>query len=123
MRLMILEDDPLVSEYITNVVQDDGHEVIGSIIDAEAAVDLAAATNPDLLIADIDLGKGGSGISAAVSIRESIGIKTLFVTGYTDAVTRDRAQHAWPLGFIKKPFNAEELIRVLRSAIGVLPLR
>ena len=122
MRLVILEDNPLLAEYITGLVQKEGHEVVGCLADEATAVDLAIATMPDLLLADVDLGTGGSGIMAAVKIRETTGCKTLFMTGHSDAATRDLAQHAWPVGFITKPFDADQFVKILRSAISVLLL-
>ena len=105
MRFLILEDNAIIAHHIVSIAEQSGHEVGTITANAQTAVDRAMSERPDVLIADVDLGRGGDGIEAAVHIHQATGIKTIFITGCTDYVTRDRAQHAWPLGFLPKPFD------------------
>ncbi len=107
MNIIILEDDPVIATQISDLVEDCGNHVSGVTGDAETAVSMAIDLRPDLMIADIDLGAGGDGVEAAVNIREQAHIKSIFLTGSNDFATRDRAQAAWPLNFITKPFSQE----------------
>ena len=116
MNIIILEDDPVIANQIYNLVQDCGNQVFGVTCDAEMAVSMAIDLRPDLMIADIDLGEGGDGVEAAINVREQAHIKSIFLTGSSDFATRDRAQAAWPLNFITKPFSNEAFTATL---IGV----
>ncbi len=120
MNIIILEDDPLIAKHLCGLVEDCGNHVSGVTGCADAAVSMAVMLRPDLIIADIDLGKGGDGIEAAISIRDKVHIKSIFVTGSIDYATRDRAQAAWPLNFITKPFSKEALKATLIGAEKLL---
>ena len=116
MNILILEDDPLFANELHHLVEDCGSHVSGITNNAETAIAMAVDLQPDLIIADIDLGAGGDGVAAAIGIREKAHIKSIFLTGSTDCATRDRAQAAWPLSFIKKPFSREDFKATLAGA-------
>ena len=116
MNIIILEDDPLMANQLSNLVEDCGSHVSAVISDAETAVSMAIDLHPDLVIADIDLGEGGDGVEAAIRIRNKTHIKSIFLTGSNDFATRSRAQAAWPLNFITKPFSQEAFKATLLGA-------
>ncbi len=116
MNIIILEDDPLIATELHQLVEDCGSHVSGVTNNAETAITMAVDLRPDLIIADIDLGPGGDGVEAAINIREKAHIKSIFLTGSSDYATRDRAQAAWPLSFIKKPFSKETFKACLAGA-------
>ena len=120
MNIIILEDDPVIVSQLYSLVEDSGSHVSGVTGDAEMAVAMAIDLRPDLVIADIDLGEGGDGVEAAVTIREQVHIKSIFLTGSNDFATRDRAQAAWPLNFITKPFSEEAFTATLLGAQRLL---
>ena len=113
MNIIILEDDPVIATQICNLVEDCGSHVSGVTGDAAMAVSMAIDLRPDLMIADIDLGQGGDGVEAAINVRNQTHIKRIFLTASSDFVTRDRAQAAWPLNFITKPFSQEAFTATL----------
>ena len=113
MNIIILEDDPIIATQISHLVENCGNHVSGVTGDADMAVSMAVNLRPDLMIADIDLGAGGDGVEAAINIREQAHIKSIFLTGSSDFATRNRAQAAWPLNFITKPFSQEAFTATL----------
>jgi two-component system, response regulator PdtaR len=55
MRILIVEDEPLIAASIDWELRDAGYEVIGPAADAAHALALARATRPDLALVDINL--------------------------------------------------------------------
>ena len=120
MNVIILEDDPLIATELHHLVEECGSRVSGVTNNAETAIMMAVDLRPDLIIADIDLGAGGDGVEAAINIREKAHVKSIFLTGSNDCATRNRAQAAWPLSFIKKPFSVEAFRATLAGAGALL---
>jgi DNA-binding NarL/FixJ family response regulator len=120
LRIMIVEDDVLISSALAEIVRGYGHEVVGVADTAADALACAGRFRPDLALMDIALSGPGGGIEAAVGLRAAYDIRTIFVTGHTDVATRDRAQAAWPLGMIGKPIHPARLHAALRNASGTL---
>ena len=118
MKLLILEDCPLVGQQLAQLVRGCGHDAVTR--DAGEALDVASDIRPDLLIADVDLGSGGDGIEAAVLIHQVTSARVVFVTGCNDRLTRNRAQAVWPLGFVTKPFDPKKVSTALAAAASVL---
>ena len=116
MNIIILEDDPLIANELHHLVEDCGSRVFGGTNNAEKAIMMAVDLQQDLIIADVELGAGGDGVDAAINIREKAHIKSIFLTGSNDYATRDRAQAAWPLSFIKKPFSQQDFKATLAGA-------
>ena len=61
-RILIIEDEALVAMELRFVLEDLGHEVVGTAADAKAAHALAAETEIDLALVDIHLSDGATGI-------------------------------------------------------------
>ena len=120
LRILVVEDEAITALDLSAILQRCGHEVVGVTGTAAGARELAALHRPDLVLVDVNLGDGGDGVEAATDIREALDIRAIFLTAYSDARTRDRAQAAWPLGLVKKPFEPEALGSVLRGAANLI---
>ena len=116
MRVLIVEDEPLIAASIEWELRDRGHEVIGPAASAAHAEDLARSGGADLALVDINLVNRGDGIRLAHTLRR-IGVASLFVTGqiYEARENRDAA-----LGLLAKPFPVESLDAVVRCAATVI---
>jgi two-component system, response regulator PdtaR len=118
MRILIVEDEILTADYIEHLLIELGHEVCGHAISAAAALRLAEAHRPDLVLMDVNLGRGGDGIEAAKQILEQLSIRSLFVTAYGDRVTLGRVQSVGPAGIVLKPFDKQRLAEAIAAALG-----
>jgi DNA-binding NarL/FixJ family response regulator len=98
-----------------------GFDVVGTAMDAEEAVRMAAALRPDVVTMDINLGRGRDGISAAVEIFQRFGLRSVFVSAYGNAETLARAEPARPLGWVTKPISRAALQAALDPASGEDP--
>jgi CheY-like chemotaxis protein len=108
-RILIVEDELFVAMDIESVVLRAGHQVVGFAGTAEGAIALAQETGPDLVLMDIRLAGARDGVDAAIEIRERFDIPSLMISAYTDALTRERAMPARPLGLITEPFDHRRL--------------
>ena len=117
-RILIIEDEAIIALDLENIVKALGHEIAGIASSRSEAVSLAYEQRPDLILADINLGAGGSGLEAVVEILRSVSVPVIFVTAYPESLlTGERPE---PTHLVTKPFVPE----TLQATIGqVLFLR
>jgi two-component system, response regulator PdtaR len=116
-RVLIVEDDFLVSSDMEAELTDAGFAVVGIATSAREAIDLAAAEQPHLVIMDIRLEGPSDGVEAALEIFKQKGIRSLFASAYHDSDTRRRAEACAPLGWIAKPYPMRMLVAAVRDAL------
>ncbi|MCC7271536.1 MAG: response regulator [Alphaproteobacteria bacterium] len=114
-RVLIIEDEPIIALDIASIVKDMGHDVIGVASTAERAIQLAKTRQPSLVLADVLLEDGGSGIEAASRILETHSVPVVFVTAYPERLlTGDRIEPAF---VVSKPFEANTLEVAVSQAL------
>ncbi len=117
-RVLIVEDEFFVAMDAEDSLTAAGFTVIGIAATADAAVALAEAQLPDIVLMDIRLVGPRDGIDAAAEIRERFGIPAVFATAHSDAATRRRAEAAAaPLGWLAKPYTRAEVTALLGNAL------
>ena len=116
LRLIVVEDEPIVARDLANQVTALGYSVLGVAGTPDAALDLAQNTQPDIVLMDIRLGDVRDGISVAQEIRDRHEIPPIFITAHADDATLQRAEEVKPLGYIVKPFRSPELKATLVMA-------
>jgi CheY-like chemotaxis protein len=113
MRILIVEDDPLVALALKMFLTELGHAVVGIAADTVGAVRiLDAGVNVDLAIIDLHLARGSSGIDTATQIRHLSKIASVFLTG--DAEGARAGRHA-ALGCLAKPVSGLRLATALNA--------
>jgi CheY-like chemotaxis protein len=70
-RVLIIEDEPIISMHLEQIVTDMGHQVVADATTRAEALELALREEPDLVLADIQLADGSSGIDAVKDILNS----------------------------------------------------
>jgi two-component system, response regulator PdtaR len=117
-RVLIVEDEFFVAMDAEDSLTAAGFTVIGIAATADAAVALAAAQSPDIVLMDIRLVGARDGIDAAAEIRTRFGIPAVFATAHSDAATRHRAElAAAPVGWLSKPYSRAEVTAALGNAL------
>ena len=81
-RVLIIEDEPIIALDLENLVTELGHKVVAVAATKDDAVAKAKSERPGLVLADINLGEGGSGIDAVSEILASFDIPFIFITAY-----------------------------------------
>ena len=117
MRVLVVEDEPLIAMLVRHALTRAGHEVVGPVSSVAVALRLAQEQLVDLALLDIDLGRGGSGVHLARLLHERQGPPCLFASGSSDQAhgARDVA-----LGLLSKPYGADDLVLAVAVAEAVL---
>jgi two-component system, response regulator PdtaR len=116
LRVFILEDEMFVALDLEATVQALGHKVCGTASSADEALQLGAAAEPDLILADINLGSEIDGIEAVQHILAEHDSRIIFVTAYHDEATRLRAAEAVPGSrLIGKPLSEPQLAAAIKQ--------
>ncbi|MCS5602926.1 MAG: response regulator [Paracoccus sp.] len=112
-KVMVIEDEMIIAMDLKGIVQAMGHEVTGVARTHTQAVDLAGKARPDLILADIQLADGSSGIDAVNEMMHEMGdIPVIFITAFPERLlTGDRHEPAF---LISKPYSEEQV----RSAVS-----
>lgn len=117
-RLLIVDDDWLISMHLEQVLTTAGFEIVGTASDAATAIGLAERERPDLVLMDIRLRGSVDGVEAALEIVDRLGIQSLFVSAHTDPGMITRALAARPRGWLPKPFTEAEVLQAVRAALS-----
>lgn len=113
LRVVVVEDEAIIAMEIEFILQDLGAEVVGIASTAAEALSLARLHRPDFATMDISIKGDRDGVSAAMELYESFGIRSIFVSAFGNDETMERAAAARPLGWVKKPFGSEDLEHAL----------
>jgi two-component system, response regulator PdtaR len=116
-RILIVEDDFLVSIQTESALIEAGLDVTGIATSADEAVELATLQRPSLVVMDIRLAGERDGIDAALQLFREHGIRCIFATAHSDGETRKRGNAAAPLGWLPKPYTMTSLLDMVRSAL------
>jgi DNA-binding NarL/FixJ family response regulator len=114
LRVLIVEDEPLVRLELESIVAGAGHHVVGAATTGEDAIRVAEEQRPDVVLMDIALVGDVNGIDAAKAIHERCGSRSLFVSAISGHL-RDSADGARPFGFLLKPIAPERLVAALKE--------
>lgn len=119
-RVLIIEDEPIIALDLENLVTELGHKVVAVAATKDDAVAKAKSERPGLVLADINLGEGGSGIDAVSEILASFDIPVIFVTAYPEKLlTGERPE---PTYLIAKPFLPETVQATVGQALFFHPV-
>jgi DNA-binding NarL/FixJ family response regulator len=115
-RILIVEDQFLISEYLKIWIDVFGHDVVGVATSAVQAVQLAVELKPDIVLMDLRLDGARDGVDAATAIFELISTKIIYVTGSSEPSVISRINEDHPVRIIGKPINPAELQSALAAA-------
>lgn len=114
LRVMVVEDDVLLSEIFAEVLGGMGHDVCAIEATQAKAVAAAARCRPDLMIVDVGLGSG-SGVVAVDEILLTGFVPHVFVSGDISGVQALRPNAV----AIRKPFFVTSLVLAIQRAVGI----
>lgn len=116
-RLLIVEDDRIISSDLTSSLSDLGYEIIGVAVSGEEAIKAAAKDKPDLVIMDVVLKGSIDGIKAAAHITSQYGVPVVYLTSQSDRATIARAKETGPFGYIMKPYDVKDMGTTIEMAL------
>jgi DNA-binding response OmpR family regulator len=107
MRILIVEDDPVLAYTATATLEAEGHEVFGPALNVREALHWAESEKLDLALVDVNLDGKDEGVDLARTLRSQFGIPSIFVSAQTTAAL---ANQDAALGLLRKPFEPQDLI-------------
>ena len=116
LKVMIVEDDALVALGVQLTVTELGHDVLGIAASELEALALAQAERPQLALMDIRLRGTSDGIQVAQRLWQELRVRCIFLSAYADDHTMERVAQTRPLGFVQKPYSAQQLKTALEQA-------
>ena len=120
-RVLIIEDEPVIAADIEALVRELGHEVLDIAATRTEAVDAVARRVPGLVLADIQLADGSSGIDAVKDILGKYDVPVIFITAFPERLlTGERPE---PTFLITKPFQPETVKAAIGQALFFHPRR
>ena len=114
-KIVIVEDEVLLSTWLKMQLEDEGFFVCGSFTTGEEAVEFVQNTQPDLILMDINLVGEIDGIEAVERIKEKSKIPIIFMTGYEETEIYERAQKTKPIAYLTKPVEIWDLKPIFES--------
>jgi DNA-directed RNA polymerase specialized sigma24 family protein len=120
-EVLIIEDEPVIAADIEALVRELGHQVLDVAATRGEAVDAVARHSPGLVLADIQLADGSSGIDAVKDILGRYDVPVIFITAFPERLlTGERPE---PTFLITKPFQPETVKAAIGQALFFHPTR
>jgi two-component system cell cycle sensor histidine kinase/response regulator CckA len=108
-KILVVEDEVIVARELEARLTRLGYDVPALASSGDEALQRVVETQPDLVLMDIVLKGSKDGIEVANKMRVQFDIPVIYVTGYSDENTMQRAKVTEPFGYIIKPFSERDL--------------
>jgi DNA-directed RNA polymerase specialized sigma24 family protein len=113
--VLIIEDETFIAMDLEGLVENLGHRVLGVARTHAAALTLAKTKRPGLILADIQLADGSSGLDAVNELLKSFEVPVIFITAYPERfLTGERPEPAF---LIAKPFQPATVSAVISQVL------
>jgi len=114
-NVLIIEDEPIIAADIEGLVEDLGHSVDNIAATHSEAVKAASDKKPGIVLADVQLADGSSGIDAVTDILKDYDVPVIFITAFPERLlTGDKPEPAY---LISKPFSPENVKAAISQAL------
>jgi CheY-like chemotaxis protein len=113
-KILIIDDDPVVLQYLSTLFQDNGYETCKAD-SSQSALEVAKKENPDLITLDLEMpGEWGSRFYRKLRKEKDLrDIPIIVISGIDgDHAVKDA------VAFLAKPFDAEKLLGIVKKAVG-----
>lgn len=116
-RVLIAEDEALIRLDLSEMLREEGYDVVGEAGDGQEAVELAESLNPDLVIMDVKMPRR-DGIDAAAEIAAKRIAPIVVLTAFSQRDLVEKARDAGAMAYLVKPFSASDLIPAIELAMS-----
>lgn len=117
MRVLIAEDEALIRMDLREMLEEQGHDVVGEARDGAEAIALARELKPDVVFMDINMPRV-SGIEAAVVLGQERVAPVVMVTAFSQAEYVARATAAGAMAYVVKPFSPADILPAMSIAVS-----
>jgi AmiR/NasT family two-component response regulator len=116
-RVVIAEDEAIIRMDLREMLQEEGHDVVGEARDGIEAVELARRLRPDVVFMDIKMPRM-NGLEAAAVIGEERLAPVVMVTAFSQAEQIEEASRAQAMAYVVKPFSRSDIIPAMHIAMS-----
>lgn len=117
-KILIVEDDYSLALNIQDILECWGYTVLDIANSGELAIKKAYQLQPNLVLMNIRLSGEIDGIQAAERIWHDLQIPIIYITGFADKKTIERAQVAYPFLYLIKPIAKNELFTAIEKTLN-----
>lgn len=116
-KVLIVEDELIIAANLRQILLDLGYAVTALATDDKETYAAIAAERPDIVLLDIQLARGVSGIEIGRALRARYGLPFVYVTSHADAATVSQAKATVPNGYLVKPFDRGDVYAAIEVAL------
>ncbi|MEX0928622.1 MAG: response regulator [Balneolales bacterium] len=116
-QILVAENEFIIAQNIKNKLSKLGYVVTTGITESSEIMNSVRRNHYDLILMNVRLQGDLDGIEIMNEIRTFSSIPVIYITSVTDKLTRKRAERTAPAGFLKKPFEYDDLIEVIEQAM------
>lgn len=116
MKVLIIEDEPLIALTLKVILEKRGFEVTGNAGNFKDANELFCNNIPDIIISDIKLEQNETGVEVVKQLQKIGDFQVIYITSYGDDSTIEEAIETNPIAYITKPFKENDLNAALKLA-------
>jgi len=113
--VLIIEDEPLISMQLEELVRSLGHEICGTAATRSQAKAIVEKEMPSLVLADIQLADGSSGLDAVDDILTLGDVPVIFITAYPERLLTGACRE--PTYLVTKPFREVSVRTAISQAL------
>jgi DNA-binding response OmpR family regulator len=114
-KIIVIEDEPIISWQIELIASELGHNVLGIATTRDQALKMMDGQAPDIVLADVRLADGSSGVDAVSKKLRNSCIPVIFVTADPDRLLANNVEE--PPFVVSKPFLPATLKAIIRHAL------
>lgn len=117
-RIVIVDDSAFSVEFVRNILESNGYQVVGVAGSLEEVKEVVRATKPTLVTMDMTL-PGTNGLECTRAIHEIDGnIKVIVISSMMDDEIVNNAKKCKVSGYIQKPFDSDELLMIINRLMA-----
>lgn len=120
--VLIIEDELITAESISELLAEEDYKIIGVAKDANSALQLCSDSEepPQVIVCDINIKGSIKGVELAAQLKKLYGCEIIFLTAYSDAKTLQSAFETGPVMYVVKPYNDTQLLVAVQMAFHKL---
>lgn len=117
-RIVVTDDEPITRMDLSEILKEEGYDVVGQASDGFDAVELCRKVRPDLVLMDVKMPILDGIKASKVIINENLALSVVLLTAYSGIEFIEQAKEVGVMGYIVKPINSKNLIPTIEIAIS-----
>lgn len=115
-RILIVDDDPHLLQFLTEVIGHAGYDTVCAA-SGEEALQLIGKGEPDMALLDITM-PGMSGLELAARLKANTGVPFMFLSAVDDTESARQAAAHGAVGYLVKPVDAARLMPAFEAGLA-----